>query len=210
MLKQFEKMILIETLNILQDNYNIEILDNWKNKGSAYSISIYKDSKVNLYVYFGIRFVKNRNYIIPYIRTSAKEIKFANECENNFNVDLNGNLSCINSNYIGITLYKCDFEGCTNTSSEIMEPTKELMTSLLTNEYSFNYESAKKHGVTKLNFSPEMIKTWELFEEIFFIDSIEDWQVHTIIKPVLKDIDRIFCKYYLPFIKKLIYSIRMS
>lgn len=200
MLKVFKEHLLLQVLNLLKDKFNLDNSVKWKKNGNNCFIPLIKNTQISLFVYFGIRFIGDKDYVIPYLRVSSIELKIVNddECLIGFNVSDKVNYECLD-----LTLNKCNFDDNENVTVEILQlPPSQIIERLKFN--NFNRDSLKKFDITNLELSSQNIRSWDMFTEIFSEKDINSEELSIIVNPVVNDIERILSNFYMPYIENLL------
>lgn len=197
MLKIFKETILSKVHQLLKDELNLDNSFKWKKKGNNCFIPIVEDTQKSLYAYFGIRFIPNRDYVIPYLRVSSSELKIVND-----DYIMGINIFDKIERPLDITIDKCSFDDYLNTTVEILQqPPNNIIDRLKIEDY--NQKSLDMFGITNLELSSQNIRSWDMFTEFFNETDINSDEISMVISPLIQDIQRILFDYFIPFIKKI-------
>lgn len=197
MLKIFKETILSKVHQLLKDELNLDNSFKCKKKGNNCFIPIVEDAKKSLYAYFGIRFIPNRDYVIPYLRVSSSELKIVND-----DYTMGVNIFDKIERPLDITIDKCSFDDYLNTTVEILQqPPNNIIDRLKIEDY--NQKSLDMFGITNLELSSQNIRSWDMFTEFFNETDMNSDEISMVISPLVQDIQRILSDYFIPFIKKI-------
>lgn len=202
MLKKFKMGILDEVLNFLADENYIDEKIKWQHKGSESFLRLFNDDCLDLSIYLGIRFINDRDYVIPYLRIMDKMLKIPSDefYLYDFQVTINELDKLIQIK--NFSLNRADFGDYTNISAEINPPSHELIEGIRSEK--FDEEKLNSFGVTKETLSSQNIRTWDIFTMFFPTTYINENEVIKCIKPVVDDVNKVYSGYFISFSKDFI------
>lgn len=205
MLKICQQQILVILYQYLIENNLITKQTNWKKKGSNHFIAIQSDH-ADKFVYLGIRWIVDRNYVVPYLCLANQVLTAAlddgDEPPENYEILLK------NNQIEKIILYRNSFEFrpnmdyLSNITPEILPPQVKYIAQLAQNSAWINQAALQQFTVQAKDLA-QIIQTWSLFAT-FFIEKelpVND-DLNPMLEPVVGDILLLWQQHFLPTINR--------